>query len=96
MVHRFNRNHLISKGANEMKPASRRKRANTTIGTIRGYIEICPGESPYLWIGQKRNEAKQNYDGFECAGVVQDQDVKKLRDMCNEILERRKIEGTTK
>ncbi len=65
-----------------IKPAKRRKRVSTDIGGVKGRIELVPGANPYLWIGQ--NE--------QCVGAVADQDVKKLRDMCDEILNRRAIE----
>lgn len=66
-------------------PASRRKRADATIGEIGSIIEICPCSSPYLWIGEKGKR-------FDCYGIIKGDQVKKLRDMCNEILDRRELE----
>lgn len=66
-----------------MKPASRRKRVDARIGTKCCEIHLCPVEGPYLWIGHEGT----------CFGVVRDNQVEKLRDMCNEILARRKLES---
>lgn len=64
-------------------PASRRKRADATSGMHKTFIELVPGWSPYLWIGSKSSM---------CMGIMRDSQVKKLRDMCNEILDRRELE----
>lgn len=66
-------------------PASRRKRASMTIGIHRGFVMLIAGPNPFLWVG--------NHLG-ECCGVISKTHVKKLRDMCNEILARRELEKT--
>lgn len=67
------------------KPASRRKRVDITVGTEKAHIEIVPGAQPYLWVGSCKP--------FKCYGVVKDSEVRKLRDLCDEILERSGLEG---
>lgn len=48
----------------------------------RKKIPASERKRPYLWIGNDQT----------CFGCVPDRSVEKLRDMCNAILERRKIE----
>ena len=66
------------------KPASIMKRINLEVtGPNVRFVDLVSGPLPYLWVG----------DAARCFGCVPDRHVEKLRDMCNEILGRRKIEG---
>ena len=66
-------------------PASKEKRIDLELCVMGWKIELVPGALPYLWIGNNT-----------CLGVVPDKSVKALRDMCNEILDRRELESVRK
>lgn len=59
----------------------RRKRVPLGFPTKGNFIELITGALPYLWVGNDER----------CFACVPDRSVEKLRDMCNAILERRKI-----
>lgn len=67
------------------KPASRHKKIRLELSGKNGpSINLVPGRRAYLWIG-----------GVACVGCVPDKDVQKLRDICNEILDRRELDSLT-
>lgn len=66
-------------------PASRRKLVSLKLGIHDNEISLVPGPYPYLFVGVRGKQGG-------CLGSVKDSHVKKLRDMCNEILDRRELE----
>ena len=67
-------------------PASRRQRIDTTFANEPSRVILLPGPAPrLLWQGRVSM-------GYKIAGYVKVEDVLKLRDMCEAILARRKLE----
>lgn len=73
-------------------PASRRKAIHLEVsgGETPHAIEMICGQTPYLII-RNRPRIPELTTELMC---VRDCDVTKLRDMCNEILDRRELEKT--
>jgi hypothetical protein len=65
----------------KLPPASRRKKLDTSLGVHRSEILLVAGPQPYI-----------NWECDHCIGNVKDEDVIRLRDLCNEVLERRTME----